>query len=1561
MKNTHHKLLAALVFCCLTASGHAQYSASVLSDNPLGYWRLDEPVVHPAITNLGSLGTSAEGTNFGAGYPVAGALNGGGDTAMQFAPTASSRVVLGNPGAFNFTTGNFTLEVWAKPATLSGAMRIFSNRRTPTGGGAAGYGFGFFGAGNLRLTAYGVADITSPAASFSVGQWYHLVVVRNGATLQFYTNGVALGGTVAIGSINSSPRPLQFCRNPDTDLGVEAFDGVIDEPAVYSYALSATRVQAHYAGGTNSAVAASYDSVVLADTPAGYWRLNARPPVAVNAGSLGAAANGVYLGSVANGRGGALVGEANGAAGFNGTDARVEIPYHAALNGSVFSIECWAKVLGGAGSYRSPLSARDNVGTTKGYIFYASAGNTWEFWNGNGSGGWDNPATRPVVAGDWVHLVGTYDGTNKSFYVNGELVVQNSPVMVVNALRALRIGAGQNEGNPNFLFNGDLDEVAVYGKALMPESVVAHYVAARGSNPPPVLATITQPPLGATNVEESTVTLSVRNVGGVPFRYQWLLNGVPLPGRTSPTLALSNLVFGVDSGSYQVAVSNAAGVVTSAVAQVLVTPSEAPVFAQAPQSISVYAGGTARFSALATGSVRMNYQWQYDGTDLPDQTNATLAVTNVQPDNAGTYRVVARNNGGATNAAAVLTVVTPAGEGYEAGVYADNPVAYYRLDETHGPGLFDRWGRNNGWYSNAVAYSLAGALTNDANPAVRFDGTTGTKGQVPYSPALNTGVFTVECWARAAGGAGTYRAAVSARNDVGPGTTYGYILYATSGNNWEFWSGNGSGWTPQVGGPVTLGEWAHLVGVYDGTNKWFYVNGALRAVTSTVFTPNTVTPLRIGAGQNENVVGSFFFNGDVDEVAYYGLALAPDRILAHYTNGAGQLAAGVSPTVLRAPQSRTNTVGTATSFAVIPGGSLPFACQWRLNGVPLDGQTNATLSLPGVQGADAGSYDVVINNPVGSITSAVAVLYVPVTITAQPQGGMRSEGEDVILSIAAAGTPVLSYQWQKNGIDLPGATSSLLRLNPLTTGDEGIYRVRITNILGAIYSDATPLTVSPTSPPMITLPPGSRTVYDGGTARFLVQAGSYPRLTCQWLLEGVPLAGETNPVLTLGTVTTSQSGGAYRAVVGNEAGFSTSAVAVLTVLAPAAITCASNLLADAPAGYWRLGEAAGPLALDALGGNDGWYSNRVTFGVAGAVTNDSDTAVRFDGAGAKADVPWAAALNQSNFTVACWARVTGSSGTYRSPVTSRADGSTRGYIFYASPGNAWEFWTGTGGPIGTWHTLTGPAVLNDTWVHLVGTYDGTNKCFYVNGMLVGTAAVPFAPNPDRPLRIGGGATDQPGGDFFLPGDVDEVAVYGKALSQERVITHYTAARARYHNQAPVANPDDADAPQDRATLIAAAKLTANDTDAENDALTLLGVDATSASGGSVSLAGGTITYRPAAGYTGPDRFNYTITDGYAATATGSVLVAVVSTNLPTLNVVYGPVITNGQFQVRFAGVPGLTYTIEHSDALSPVDWRKSVNLTAPTNDPGFGVGIFEFSEPTSGTAQRFYRTVWPAY
>lgn len=145
--------------------------------------------------------------------------------------------------------------------------------------------------------------------------------------------------------------------------------------------------------------------------------------------------------------------------------------------------------------------------------------------------------------------------------------------------------------------------------------------------------------------------------GTATLGYQWRLAGTPLAGATKSTLSVNN-VQTANAGSYTVVVTNSLGSVTSAVANLILG---APAYVITdPQRLTVTQGQAAFFSVTAGGTAPCYYQWRSSGAIIPGATNSTLVLTNVQPTDAGTYKVTVSNPWGSdTSVPASLTVNTP--------------------------------------------------------------------------------------------------------------------------------------------------------------------------------------------------------------------------------------------------------------------------------------------------------------------------------------------------------------------------------------------------------------------------------------------------------------------------------------------------------------------------------------------------------------------------------------------------------------------------------------------------------------------------------------------------------------------------------------------------------------------------------------------------------------------------------------------------------------------------------------------------------------------------------------
>lgn len=214
------------------------------------------------------------------------------------------------------------------------------------------------------------------------------------------------------------------------------------------------------------------------------------------------------------------------------------------------------------------------------------------------------------------------------------------------------------------------------------------------------------------------------------------------------------------------------------------------------------------------------------------------------------------------------------------------------------------------------------------------------------------------------------------------------------------------------------------------------------------------------------------------------------------------------------------------------------------------------------------------------------------------------------------------------------------------------------------------------------------------------------------------------------------------------------------------MTYASEVLADSPLAYWRLGDASGTTMTDSSGNaRHGIYAGSPGLGTVGLLTGDGDTAVTFDGVddfGEVADAAWMD--TGTTLTVEAWIKTT---ATGLRQIITRDDGTgTRSFQFLTN-GASLQFVKIASGVV----TSTVSTSINDgVRHHVVATYDGANIRLYKDGALVQTTAATGSLSSDDKLRIGLRAT---GAEFFS-GVIDEAAYYGTALSAARVLAHYNA-------------------------------------------------------------------------------------------------------------------------------------------------------------------------------------------
>ncbi|MBI3416523.1 MAG: immunoglobulin domain-containing protein [Verrucomicrobia bacterium] len=994
---------------CAGQPAKADVPTTVLSQGPVGYWRLNETVQPPSspppAADTGSLGATGDGLYlFGPKRGEPGALSGSSATSARFfnpdfdPGLGGSKVEV----PFNATlnpSGPFSVEFWAKPSSLVAdvfCMAASMNADPAIGVGTnanprAGWLFYQNGSGTnttanqwqFRLgnaTAYLDGDALR-GGTVTAGAWHHIVGTYDGSKASLYVNGVQVASRAISGYQANDVRPFRigtscfdgYLGAPGTFAGNRGFDGWLEEVAFYGAALSANDIAAHYnAAKTNGT---GYATVVLANHPIGYWRLGeAGNPPAVNLGNLGAEANGYYVYSARPGQAGpqspAYPGfeSDNRACGLDGTNGFVDLP---PLNLNTNTVTMTAWILAAAIQTNNAGIVFSRTGTTvAGLKFDASDPNGLSYnWNNDTiASNFKSGLTVPVSQWCFVALIVQpdqatlclQDGKQFSTAIN----FANHPEQAFEGETLI----GTDVEDSNLTFNGTIDEVAIFNRALSVGEVYSQYASAIGSLKPTLFGNLLTPP-GAVYLGD-TLTLTVDAGGTPPLNYQWRKDGAPIPGATASTFAKAN-VDASDSGNYDVVISNAQGSVQSQQANVAVQPLFQPDISQSPQSRTIYKGGLLNLTVQASGG-GLTYRWQKNGTSVVGATNASYSVTSASGDDSGTYQVLVANRlGTAQSAVATVTVIVPPAGSYEDVISGDNPESWWRLGDPVGSiTLTDAMGRHDGVYKGGVTLAVPGVLVSDSNTAVSFNGTSGYA-EVPFTKALNTANFTIECWVKADSLARALCPVASFTQPPGRG----YLVQKSEDGLWYYMFGDGVDNPILVvdGSDAIYGAWTHLILTFDGSNFKAYLNGKLDALANVAIVPNNIAPFRIGFDQPKNGWNDFW-SGEIDEVAFYQKALTAGQIAAHYA--AALYGTQSKPVFVEQPQSSTSVEGSQYFLIPVVEGTLPIHLQWSKNGVPLAGKTNSVLRFNDVSFADTGVYELTATNANGISTSAPAILTV---------------------------------------------------------------------------------------------------------------------------------------------------------------------------------------------------------------------------------------------------------------------------------------------------------------------------------------------------------------------------------------------------------------------------------------------------------------------------------------------------------------------------------------------------------------------------------------------------------
>lgn len=789
-----------------------------------------------------------------------------------------------------------------------------------------------------------------------------------------------------------------------------------------------------------------YADAVLADSPLVYYQFEETDLTeVVNAGSLGAAANGTYSETGIVLAEPSATDDLGGGIFLDGVDSFVGIPglEHEPLTDltlelwlnrstdwpgltALFAHEAWAP-----GAVHFNLVASDPHPLVEFAI------------NGNPSFPRFTPDWPPL---EWHHLVITYESEaappRVSLYLNGALFSQTELTDARTAvLAAARLGVWNNSRR----FEGHFDEFALYGSALTAERIEAHFHEVH----PEVILTVE--PSDVTVLRGEAAAFRV-GATGLDRTYQWYRDGEAIAGATGVEYMIPAATSDDDGALFSAVVGNESGSETT-VEALLTVISEVSLL-EAPGDQYALVGQPATFPVAAQGP-DLEYQWFRDGEEIPGATESTyITDATTSADDGALFSVRVRNDvNSVVSEAALLTVVQLPEDAYGQAVVEDAPLVYYRFSETDGVAA-----QNIGTLGSSArgTYSDLGVTTGqisafeDLGDSIWLDGAEGHVAIPPLSETLTR--LTIEMWINRTYDWPGLTAIVA--NDAWRRMALHFNLVEAEGGPMIEFAVNGNPSAPRFHPEWDLEEWHYLVVTYDtetepGTYR-LYLDGVMRSEASIPgSTPVRLTGAQIGKWQDARQ-----FEGYIDEFAIHADVLTPERIEARYLT----VQTGVNIAI--PPASATVLRGDPVTFSVVATGN-DLVFQWFLNGEAIPGADQAEYTIDAVTpDQDGAVLTVEVGNETTTELSAEATLTVisAVSIVSAPSDVAVQDGELATFEVVVSG-PNPEYQWFRDGEAIEGATSETYSLTA-TVADHGArFNVEVGNDVGSVTSGEALLSV----------------------------------------------------------------------------------------------------------------------------------------------------------------------------------------------------------------------------------------------------------------------------------------------------------------------------------------------------------------------------------------------------------------------------------------------------------------------------------------------------------------------
>lgn len=599
-----------------------------------------------------------------------------------------------------------------------------------------------------------------------------------------------------------------------------------------------------------------------------------------------------------------------------------------------------------------------------------------------------------------------------------------------------------------------------------------------------------------------TFTATTANAGTTPL-YQWRRN-TAIVGSNSPSYSFTPTIANNGEVVTLILTSNGACVSpnkdTSNPITLTVLPRPNPIISATASSICQ--GDAATLTAApATG---LTYQWLLNNNIIPGATAAAYSATL-----AGSYRVLAANGICADTSAPFILDVRPLP------VVTTTPAGNQSFcsNTTLTIAAFSATGYTYQWNNGGLPIPGETGQVYLANASGSYSVTATFNGCTATSAPVNATRLTAPAATITAGGPVSFCA---------PGSV---VLSANTGTGLTYqWRRNGSPITPAATGSTYTATVSGAYTVVVSNTNCPATSNTINVTASTLpsATVNTVGTTTFCLGSSVTFQAAFvtgytyqWYRNSTAIPGATQFSYQATTAGAYYvviTNGACvRTTTPINVTVNALPVAVIASTTGATAFCA--GGSVTFTAnagagltyQWRRNNLNIAGETGISYTA-----TTSGVYQVTVSNGICPATSAgqTVVVSTPVAATITPQGATNfCNLNSVVLRATQGGS--LTYQWLKDNVLIPGATSA-----DYTAAASGNYRVIVTN--GTCVDTSAPQAVAVTpAPPAIITPSGALNFCQGGMVT--LTANSAPGFQYQWTLNGVAVAGDTTNRITVTT------------------------------------------------------------------------------------------------------------------------------------------------------------------------------------------------------------------------------------------------------------------------------------------------------------------------------------------------------------------------------------------------------------------------------------------------------------